>query len=74
MGRDVISFKNREILQRDLDNLEGWAITNHMQFNKSKCLILHMGQSSHGYMFRIRDDRLESSPEERELGFWLATS
>lgn len=33
-----------------------------------------MGQGSHGYMFRIRDDRLESSPEERELGFWLATS
>ncbi|KAK4824023.1 hypothetical protein QYF61_009614 [Mycteria americana] len=36
LGRAVDSFKGREALQRDLDRLESWAITNCIKFNKSK--------------------------------------
>jgi len=35
------SIKSEEALQRHLGKLEGWAIINHMKFNK--CQILHLG-------------------------------
>jgi len=37
LGGAVDSLKGKEPLERDLDRLESWAITNHMKFNKSKC-------------------------------------
>ena len=47
---------------------EGWAIISCRKFNKSKCQILHLGQGNLGYMYRLEDERLESSPTERDLG------
>jgi len=38
-----------------------------MKFNKSKCQILHLGQSNTGYKYKLREDWLESSPTERDL-------
>lgn len=32
-----------EALQRDHDELEGWALTNRMKFNKYKYQILNLG-------------------------------
>jgi len=39
----VDSLESREALQRGLDRLESWTITNVMKFNKSTCQILHLG-------------------------------
>ena len=65
------SLEGREALQRDLDRLESWAITNCMKFNNSKCQILHLGQGNPGYTYNLGDERLESSPAKRELGVWV---
>ena len=43
LGEGVDSLEGRKALQRDLDKLEDWIITNHVKFNKGKCSILHMG-------------------------------
>jgi len=43
LGGAVESLKCGESLQRDLDRLESWAITNHMKFNKNKWHTLHLG-------------------------------
>jgi len=53
-------------LQRGLDKLEGWAITNNTKLKKSICQVLHQEQSNPGYMCRLRDERLESSPAESD--------
>ncbi|KAK4810522.1 hypothetical protein QYF61_004485 [Mycteria americana] len=71
LGGAVDSLEGREALQRDLDRLESWAITNWMKFNKSKCRIPHLGQGNPGYTYKFGDERLESSSTERDLGVWV---
>lgn len=42
LGGALDSLKDRASLQRDIDEIEGQAITNHMGFNKDKGQILHL--------------------------------
>lgn len=51
-----------EGLQRDLDELEGWALTSHVKFNKCECQILNLGWGSPGYLYRVGNETLKSSP------------
>lgn len=37
LGAAVDSIEVGEDLQRDLDKLESWAITNYIKFNKRNC-------------------------------------
>lgn len=39
--------------QKDIDKLEGWAITNLMKFNKSKYQILHLRWGNLGCIYRL---------------------
>lgn len=55
-------------LEEVLAKLENWTVTNHMNFNKSKCQIMKLGWSKPGHTHRLKDERLESSPTERVLG------
>ena len=62
-------LEGREALQRELDRLESRAISNLMKCRKSKCRILHLGRGNHGYTYKLGDERLESSPAERDVEF-----
>ena len=53
-------------MQRDLDQLGGWEITSHKTFNKSECQMLHLGQGSLGYFYRLRDEA-EKQPHRKGL-------
>lgn len=44
LGEAVDSLERRQVLQKDLGKEHGWAITNHMKFNKDKCQFLHMAR------------------------------
>lgn len=74
MGGAVNSSKDGEASQRDLDKLGGWAVINNIKSTKSQCQILCLEWGGTKYVYRIGDERLESSPMERNLGFWLAAS
>lgn len=54
----VDSLKGREALKKDLDKLQGWAITNHVKYTKRKCQILHLGWDNLSNMYRQGDKRL----------------
>ncbi|KAJ7424370.1 hypothetical protein BTVI_06590 [Pitangus sulphuratus] len=67
-GGAVDSLEGREALQRDLNKLEDWAITNHVKFNKGNCQILHLGWNNPRYVYRLWNQMLKSSAMERDLG------
>lgn len=61
------SLEGQEILQRDLDTLEHWAISNGMKFSKGKCQVPQLEWSNAGHSYRLEDGWLENSFAERDL-------
>ncbi|KAK4826359.1 hypothetical protein QYF61_007953 [Mycteria americana] len=64
----VDSPEGRNAFQGHLDELEKRAPVNLVKFSKAKCKVLHLGWGNPWYQYRLRDEGIENSPVEKDLG------
>ncbi|GAB0181661.1 hypothetical protein GRJ2_000631400 [Grus japonensis] len=63
----VNMLEERDVIQRDLNRLERWARANRMKLNKAKCKVLNVGRRNAKHNYRLGEEWIESSPEEKDL-------
>lgn len=61
------TWRGRDGIQRDLNRLERWDCANLMEFNKTKCMVLHVGKGNPRNTHRSGREVFGSSPMEKNL-------
>ena len=59
--------EERSCIQLDLDRLSSWSSTWALQFNATKCKVLHLGHSNPHHPYHIGCDQLEAVAKKRAL-------
>ena len=63
----VDTLDGRDVIQRNLENLDKSTYWNLMKFNKVEWKMLHLGQGNPRYAYRL-GELIESSSVEKDLG------
>ena len=70
-GRKVNTDKDREALQCSLNALTQWVQDWKMEFNESKCKVLHIGKNNPRYGYQMNGVNLEVSDKEKDVGVMI---
>ena len=74
IARVVGDKSQAEELQRDIAKLVAWAKNWKMQFNVSKCKMMHFGRRNLRHEYQMDGVKLEVGEEEKDLGVWTHCS
>ena len=55
-------------LQRDLDRLSEWARTWQMEYDVSKCEVIHFGRNNSRRDYYLKGEKLQHATVQRDLG------
>lgn len=72
--KPLVTERDREILQLDLERLIEWTQKWHMKFNVDKCSVLHFGYNNPRYGYAMESRCLQSKEEEKDLGVYVNTT
>ena len=67
-GQVIKCDSDVKILQDCLDNLVSWADKWGMEFNVTKCKVMHIGRNNNGATYSMRGTVLNTTAAERDIG------
>ena len=70
--RIIHSLNDADILQQDLNELVNWSEKWKMEFNASKCHVLHFSGKNKQYLYHIKGTLLKASDTEKDLGVLIS--
>jgi hypothetical protein len=70
----VSNEQDHERLQDDLNSVVAWSHNWQMEFNLTKCKVLHVGKSNQHFQYVMDNKALDSTKEEKDLGVVMADS
>jgi len=74
LGQTVGTDQDKEKLQQALNNLCDWADKWGMEFNIKKCKIMHLGHNNPGHVYTMKNQQLETTEIERDIGVNVSNS
>ena len=63
----IKSTEDKNKLQEAINKLLEWAETWSMQFNATKCKIMHIGKNNPCFDYSLNGTKLESTDEEKDV-------
>jgi ribonucleases P/MRP protein subunit RPP40 len=74
VGKIIEDEADRRKLQGVLDRLCTWTADWGMEFNVSKCKIMHFGKKNPKYAYEMEGQQLEEVESERDIGFQITSN
>jgi hypothetical protein len=68
LGKSINSAADESLLANDLSTLVEWSNQWQMTFNVEKCAVMHLGKNNNQHQYRLGDNILKGSVNERDLG------
>ncbi|XP_071951960.1 uncharacterized protein [Antedon mediterranea] len=68
-----IAVNDRDALQNDLSKLEQWSKKWLLEFSKSKCKVMHIGNRNPKHTYSIDGTVLDTTSAEKDLGVYVTS-
>ena len=74
VARGVSNDREVDILREDLCNIFQWSVDWQMLFNLDKCTVMHLGSKNPQREYKMGNNILKKSKQERDLGVIIDSS